>query len=510
MCADPYNIIYMKSDNLPSSGEQDQKTLNTLIASVRRKIFLQDLFDQSVRASIVALPAAALLLALRSFLGMSVSATALLVSTIGLVLCYALVRSGCRLKAQLEAALALDTKADLRDRVGSALSFLRDGKETLPHLLQIKDAIDHARQIHAEQLFRLHVPVHSAWLALGLLLLVGSLLISRPPQAEAVQAVLDDTQQQQLDELKSLQEQLEDEENQDPELLETVEKLRELQKQFEKGDLSDRDLMIELARLDEQLRAKTQQMGVQHLENQLNVIVPHLMSSSASKQVAAALKEDQLDKAMEALKDLSDKAEKNELTDEEKKQLAMNFGAAAAKLGKPSNNSFAGEFAKASESMETSDTKGFCSACKSMGDKLGRLSKSRKLASACKKIGECKSCIGMCNSQTGGYKLGQKTKSNKKGGLAAGTGASDEPLADASRLKDSYLQLLQVKGMAGDGAVKTETEITEGQLSASQVAIKDLHADFSAVAEEVIENETIPLSHRFHVKRYFQTIRPQE
>jgi len=94
--------------------------------------------------------------------------------------------------------------------------------------------------------------------------------------------------------------------------------------------------------------------------------------------------------------------------------------------------------------------------------------------------------------------------------LAAGTGASDDPLADATRIEDSYRQLLQVTGQAGEGPVETQTEITEGQLSPSQIALKDVHAEFAAVAEEAIENETIPLSHRFHVKRYFQSIRPKE
>src|ERR1043166_7346977 len=39
---------------------------------------------------------------------------------------------------------------------------------------------------------------------------------------------------------------------------------------------------------------------------------------------------------------------------------------------------------------------------------------------------------------------------------------------------------------------------------------KEVHANYAAVAEEVIEKEDIPLSHRYHVKRYFQAIRPSE
>jgi len=58
--------------------------------------------------------------------------------------------------------------------------------------------------------------------------------------------------------------------------------------------------------------------------------------------------------------------------------------------------------------------------------------------------------------------------------------------------------------------VESETEVTDGQMSPSQVDLKQVHANYASVAEEVIEKEDIPLSHRYHVKRYFQSIRPQE
>ena len=95
-------------------------------------------------------------------------------------------------------------------------------------------------------------------------------------------------------------------------------------------------------------------------------------------------------------------------------------------------------------------------------------------------------------------------------GLKAGTAASGEPLGEANRLEASYRQLMHVKGHAASGPVETETEVTEGQLFASQVSIQELHANYAAVTEEAIENEAIPLSHRQHVKRYFQAIRPKE
>jgi hypothetical protein len=182
----------------------------------------------------------------------------------------------------------------------------------------------------------------------------------------------------------------------------------------------------------------------------------------------------------------------------------------ASKLGNKTAASFGGDFAKASESLEKSDCEGFSAACKSVGTKLALMKKARAMKSICQSLGNCKMCLGQCDSKELGYKLGLKQPGKSKGGLKAGTAASGNPFGDANRLADSYKQAVRVSGEAGEGPVESETEITEGQLSASQVSLKELHAKFAAAAEEVIEKEDIPLSHRFHVKRYFQSIRPQE
>jgi hypothetical protein len=269
-------------------------------------------------------------------------------------------------------------------------------------------------------------------------------------------------------------------------------------------------VLLQLARLDEDLRNKTKEMGAENLQGEMNTILPHLMSSAAAVQVATAIKEDKLDKAIEELEKLGERVKKDDLTKEEKRELAMNMGMAGAKLGGKEKSALGGDFSKASESLEKSDSNGFSSACKSVGDKLGALKKCRSMNMACNKIGLCKS--GLCQSENKepGFTAGPKNQSKGKGGLKAGTGASGDPFGESSRLNSSYRKMLQVSGQAGDGPVQTETEVTEGQLSPSQLDLKDVHSTYAAVAEEAIEKESIPLSHRYHVKRYFQAIRPQE
>jgi hypothetical protein len=127
---------------------------------------------------------------------------------------------------------------------------------------------------------------------------------------------------------------------------------------------------------------------------------------------------------------------------------------------------------------------------------------------ACQKIGTCKSCLGQCDSKELGYTLGLKQEGKKKGGLKAGTAASGDPFGESSRLADSYRKLMKVSGQSGEGPVESETEITEGQLSPSQIKAKDVHATFAAVAKRLLKRKHSP-GHRYHVKRHFQSIRPR-
>ena len=505
--------------NQPSRADshwEERARLHLLLASIRRRIFLQEFFDFSVRAALLAFPLGAIAIAVNQFFGPHVGSWQILLGSILATLAFAAVRAVLELREQSAAALAFDTKANLQDRVSSALSFLQhQGKISTPEKLQIADAIQRAEAMHSNRLFRIRFPARGTWFALASLLLAASFFVSNPLPVET-QAAVDDTKLLQIEELDHLEKELEEEaavDGEDSELQETLEKLRQLKEQFQKGELSDRDLMIELARLDDALRQQRQELGVQHLEEELNLIVPHLAASAETKQIAQAIQKNQLEQAAEKLEALSEKARKEKLGESEKKQMAMNLGAAASKLGKASSNSFGGDFSMASEALENSDSEEFGAACQSIGDKLKRVGKARKMVKAADKLGECKASIGQCNAAAniGGYAKNKGDEQNdKKGGLQAGTGTSDNPLGDSARLEDSYRQLIQVAGQADEGPVETETEITEGQLSPSQLAIKNLHAEFEAAAEAAIEKETIPLSRRFHVKRYFQTIRPKE
>lgn len=490
--------------------KNERQVLMRVLAEARRRIFFTTTCAWAARAGLLILPIAVLAVAADRRWNESLATPSILGVALFAIFGFAIFKGLRGLGARVRSALALDEGARLKDRVSSAWEFLNEGELDEARRVQVHDAIRHAEALKFSDVVKMRWPRFAVGLPVLALLLAASFLIPPVTRVNALVSA-DPVKDAQLKELAALREELQQNQNVPQELQEVLKKLEEVRKQFEKGEISERDMMLELGRLDENLRSKVAELGVENLESEMNAMVPHLSASAATAEAARAMKEKQLDKAAEEIQKLAQQVKENKLSKEEKKKLAAQLGTAAAKLGKKkSSSTFSGDLAQASESLEKSDNDGFESACKGMCDKLGLLKKCQGMKSACNKIGLCKASLGQCNSKQFGYTLAPKVLSKNKGGLKAGTAASGDPFGDANRLADSYKKLMQVAGQAGQGPTETETEITEGQMSKSQLSVKEIHANYAAAAEEVIEKEDIPLSHRYHVKRYFQAIRPQE
>lgn len=488
--------------------DSEKQTLENLLGEVRQKIFLRTTLAAALQLALIVLPVAAIAVAIDQRWGAGGGSGWIFFGAFVLIIGGAAARAASRLTRDVDAALEVDHNADLKDRISSAHEFLNGNKLDAAQATQVEDAISHARRVNASSIVEFTMPRQAHLIPVFLIVLGLSFLVPPVIQPQKAEAKITPVKQLQLAELENLKMELvkEDEE----ELKDTIEKIQELERKFEEGELNERDVMLELGRLNEDLQKMADEMGVEKLESEIKQMIPHLAGGNATKNVASALKEEKLDEAAKELEKLGEKVEAEKLDPDTKKQMAMNFGLLAAKLGSKNANSFSGDFKLAEQSLKKSDSKSFCKACKNIGDKLKMVKKVKKMCKACKKIGMCKACIGQCESKEGGYKLGPKMFAKKKGGLKAGTAESGDPFGARDRLENSYKKMMQVSGMAGEGPVESEVEITDGQLTDSQLKVKKLHADFSAVAEEAIEDESIPLSHRYHVKRYFQSIKPQE
>lgn len=503
---------------------QHRQRLERILASARETLFLQALLMAFIRVSVVVMPVAAVGVAIsqRWFAGQGSLSIFLL--TLAVILGAPGVLAFRRWHSPESAAQTVDTRASLKSRIASAWHFLKQPDVDPARQAQIQDAARHAEKLNVSQVLCNRTPRIVYATPLVALAFVLSFMVPPKVMIEDVDAAVQSRKAHQMEELQALAQELTPIAEEEEEIGAILEKLREIQERFETGAMPERDVMIELSRLDENLQRRLNQLGVENMSGEVNTIMPQLAASSAAKAVASALKENKLDKAAQEMEKVAKNAEKGDLSEEDKKQLATNMGVAASKLGSKSQGSFGGDFAKGAESLKSGDTEGFKSASKSIGNKFRSvkqfraLKKSRGLLSMCKtSLGlhakECASCSGKGCGSCNGTGLSQSKglgNGGGKGGLKAGTAATGSPFGDSSRLADSYREMVRVTGMAGEGPVQSEVEVTEGQTSQSQVEVKDLYSEYAAVAEQAIEREEIPLSRRFHVKRYFQAIRPQE
>ena len=83
---------------------------------------------------------------------------------------------------------------------------------------------------------------------------------------------------------------------------------------------------------------------------------------------------------------------------------------------------------------------------------------------------------------------------------------------------DSFRHLEQITGVQGAGESTVETTVvpidedpeaaTDGQSAAD--SYKEIYTKYHKLSEDALSQEQIPLGYRFYVKRYFESIKPNE
>jgi len=508
------------------SEREARQQLRQTLRATRRRLFLRGAIRSATIAGVVLLAAGAVAVAVDQRWFGGGASVSLLAGLAGLWVAAVLAGGVLRTGSRRGAAHTLDEMAALKDRILSAEQFLSEGDLDEPRRVQVADAIARAKALNMKSIFERRRS-RVALLTPALVVIVALSFLVPPQPAEQAEAAVDLTRGYQLETLRALEEEFEQRVAKDEDLVETLEQLREIERRLESGEIQEREVMLELSRLDEQLKSQMEQMDVAQIAKEIQTVMPHLMANAAARPVGEALKNKKMDRAAEEMDKLAEKVEKSELSKEEQGKLANNMGVAASKLGEKSEGSLASDLDAGSQSLKNGDAKGFKSSSKSMGKKFKQAGKFDKMSSMRKQLAmskaslsqlkKCSSCNGggcaSCNGTGLGNGKGQgegQGEGGGKGGLKAGTKATGEPLGDGTRLEDSYREMVQISGMAGNGPVESEVEETDGQTAQSQLSAKEMFTEYQAVAEQAIESEEIPLSHRFHVKRYFQNIRPEE
>jgi hypothetical protein len=250
--------------------------------------------------------------------------------SVGLGLAVALVWSYVRRASELDAAIEIDHRFQLKERISSALALHPDESTTEIGEALIQDAVRRVERIDVRDSF----PIHSDWRALlplapalaifVLVSLVPDATPAKPTETATGLSAEAERVSRSAQELKKRLARTEAK-AQEKGLEDTDLLFKQLQKGLE--DLADKsgvDRKAALAKMNDLAKSlekrRDQLGGADQMRNQLNRLKD--MQQGPADKIAQAMKDGDFKKALDELKNLQDKLKNNDMTAEEKEQLA--------------------------------------------------------------------------------------------------------------------------------------------------------------------------------------------
>lgn len=236
----------------------------------------------------------------------------------------------CVRRSAIDAAIEIDRRCQLKERVSSALSLTPDEMDTEIGRALVQDAIYRVQRVDVRDSFvvrpqrRILLPLLPA----GAICALISLVPNAVPDKQAAAANSQTQQAQQVKRsAKKLQEQLDRvKKKADEKGLEDADVLlKELQKGVDelvnKTGVDHKKALVKMNDLAKTLQGRRDQMGgMDKMREQLNRLKD--LAGGPAEKIAEAMKEGNFQKALDELKNLQEKLKNDQLTEEEKQQLA--------------------------------------------------------------------------------------------------------------------------------------------------------------------------------------------
>ena len=403
------------------------------------------------------------------------------------------------------AAHAVDTHYDLKDRAATALAFLALPEPSPWHELQVADAAEHLSGVEARKVVPFRFPkllpiaslVTAAAIGVFFIPIAPKKVTAAPsPPREATVAMAKSAEER----LKSLDELAKEEKDEKLDAL-----MKELKLKIAELMQPGVDQKEELAKLSDMqaaIAAQQAQMNVGLVDGQLASLGEALSSADATEAAGQALQDAKFEQAAKELEKLEDAEfdKKEALTLEEKlKQVAKEMGDAGLGQMGESATMLAEGIKGGNRSKIQAGGKGLAGAARKQAR---RRRISRMLEAELENLAECK------NPKNGGPKGLAKNKSK--------TPSTNWGRATAGNIDGEKTNLLskrnikEITGNPGDDG-PSEMETTHSPEGREQAARKYREAYNKAMkqTEAVLDGEPIPLGHRQTIRKYFESIRPQ-
>lgn len=434
----------------------------------------------------------------------------------------------------VSAAAAADEKMKLRERISSGLVMLHSEKRMEQAV--VDDAVSHAGRLRVGDVFPYPFFRELRWLS-AVVALIAAVYFFLPPMdlpARATEPAVKDkplstqVQKQTAEQLEQLKEQLAQRtEAKDPLEIGEIEKNLELmQRELELHKTTPLEALAKVSKLNDQLQEKRDTMNDKMKDFQDMQPPPN---AKFTKEISKDLKAGRFKEAASKLEDLKQKAGSNEMTPQDKEQLAKEMKQMAEQM--KANPEMAEALKKAAQSMQAGDMEqmmenlGMCQM--SMAEMAEAMEQMKMLDSLCEGSEGLKemiasSCLGQGQGQgqgEGGEGQWGKTDSLSRDWTAgeelnkgSGMGEAGRGMGGTARVAEDTYKLSpdKVAGEMQKGKILSMQRVEGEQIKGeSNINFDEAVVEYKQVAEDTLEREPLPMEYKNLVRDYMDLIRPE-
>ena len=404
-----------------------------------------------------------------------------------------------------QAAVAVDAHYGLKDRAATALALVEKADSRAISQLQLADAEKHLERVDATAVAPWTMPQPAPW---AVVLTVASLLllaISMPSTHVAAALTYHDVVLAQAERAAEQIELLDEfnEEDPNPELGELIEQLKAKVEELQQPGVEGKEALAKLSEMQAAMQEQMKQLEQASAEAALQAVGDALSNAGALSAAGSALVAGNYAKASEEL----DKIEQVPLLDRQTNRTVsekldqakgMMAGIKMKQLAEATENLMQG--------LSSGDGSGFGEGVRGLSGESRKQGRRKKLKELLRKQNES------LNEAKNDVEKEEEYRSDKggKGGSDWGRGKSGNETTDKTSSLATNRQL-QLSGQEGDqGDVDTETSHSPERRERAQRGYRERFEKSQKLNESVLDTEPIPLGHRQTIRRYFESIRPQQ
>ena len=290
----------------------------------------------------------------------------------------------------------------------------------------------------------------------------------------------------------------------DPELEQLLKELKQKAEELKEPGVDVKEALAKISEMQAAIQSAQSQSSLEQVDQQLQEIGEAMASAKALEGAGQALAEGKYDKAMKELTELSDL----EFDRNEARTTVEKLKKAAKRSGNGADGAISDAAKDIAEGIEDDDDDKAMAGARRLGDKAGKQARKKKindlLNAELSELSDRK-----CNCQKNSTAKGKKKQKSNNSSETWGMTESGNIDGDATSLNSSANRE-QVTGVGGDGESDFETSSSSEGRQEAQRGYKEVYQKYKKMSEAVLENEQIPLGHRQTIRRYFESIRPQQ